>query len=264
MTATLRCLALLAASMAAPFCAVAQDARIPAGNWRSPQSATYTNPFLAGAELHLNIDVAQDGSFRGTWGQYLCNAYPGALGLSIISCSAFGGKPAAGRLGPDGQGTIELTELGRSAFTWTLPTADALAIDLPRTWHDSDALLYRARLNRDGKPKPAAPSATRDEGPQLSSIALYREFEKNSSSALARYAGKTLVLEGRRADLIRLSSGGAAIHIRDGYTRALVLLFPRIDQVAGIAEGAQFGFRCKVLHFDYQYVQMGDCAIVHR
>jgi len=48
----------------------------------------------------------------------------------------------------------------------------------------------------------------------------------------------------------------------DGYTRALILFFSDVDQVAGIDEGQQFRFRCTVMHFDYQYVRMDDCVIV--
>ena len=43
----------------------------------------------------------------------------------------------------------------------------------------------------------------RDAGPLLSANALYREFNQDSKAALERYAGKTLVLEGRRGTLIR-------------------------------------------------------------
>jgi len=262
MKTRLRDFALLAGTIAAVG-AFAQESRIPTGSWQSAGSATYTNPALTGADLYLDINVAKDGSFRGTWGQYLCTAYPGAYGISTYSCTRTGSNRVSGRFGPRRQGTIDLDKLGRSPFAWTAPSADEVAIDLPKNWQGSDAVLYRARLTRDGKEKPAArSSAARDEGPLLSANALYREFARDSSAALKRYGGKTLVLEGRRGALVPLSDGGAAIHIPDGATsRALVLVFPERKQVDGIKEGAQFRFSCTVVHFDYQYVYMENCAI---
>lgn len=257
---TIRILA-LAAALGFATAALSQ---LPTGNWRSAGRATYTNPALTGAELYLDINVAKDGSFRGAWGQYFCTAYPGAYGISIYSCTRTGSNGASGRFGPGRQGTINLDKLGRSPFTWTAPSADELAIDLPRNWQGGDAILYRARLTRDGKEKPAARSSpARDEGPLLSANALYREFNKDSSAALKRYGGKTLVLEGRRGALVQMSDGGAAIHIADGATsRALVLVFPELKRVDGIREGAQFRFKCTVTNFDYQYVYLQNCAVV--
>ena len=89
MKPTLRLLAVLVVSIAA-VAGMAQEPQLPTGNWRSTASATYTNPALTGAELYLSIDVAKDGSFQGVWGQYLCNAYPGAYGISIYSCNRTG------------------------------------------------------------------------------------------------------------------------------------------------------------------------------
>ena len=196
-------------------------------------------------------------------GQYFCTSYPGAYGVAIYSCSRTGSNRVSGKLGPGRQGTIDLNTLGRSTFAWTAPAADELTIELPKNWQGRDGVLYRARVTRDGKPKPAATSsAARDEGPLLSAVALYREFDKDSNAALKRYRGKPLVLEGRRGALIALSDGGAAIHIPDGYQpRALVLIFADMKQVSGIKEGAQFRFRCIVDHFDYRYLSMNNCAI---
>ena len=237
---------------------------MPTGSWQSAGSATYTNPALTGADLYLDINVSKDGNFRGTWGQYLCTAYPGAYGISTYSCTRAGSNRVSGRFDARGQGTIDLDKLGRSPFAWTAPSADEVAIDLPKNWQGSDAVLYRARMTRDGKQKPTARSSpVRDEGRLLSANALYREFEKDSSAALKRHGGKTLVLEGRRGALVPLSGGGAAIHVPDGRTaRALVLVFADVKQVNKIGEGVQFRFRCTVAHFDYQYVYMENCAIV--
>ena len=113
-------MAFLAGTIAAVG-AFAQESRIPTGNWQSARSATYTNPALTGADLYLDINVAKDGSFRGTWGQYLCTAYPGAHGISIYSCTRTGSNRVSGRFGPGRQGTIDLHKLGRSPFAWNAP-----------------------------------------------------------------------------------------------------------------------------------------------
>ena len=268
MKRALQCLTIFAASIAAAVGALAQEPAFPAGTWQSATSETYTNPLhpvLTGAEFYLKIDVSNDGSFRGEWSEYFCTVGSGAFGISTSSCR-FDAKSerVSGRFGPGRQGVIELGRLGRSAFSWAAPAVGELAIDLPKNWQGGDAILYRARLTRDGKGRPAtaAPPA-RDDGPVLSANALYREFNQNSDAALGRYAGKTLVLEGRRGTLIPLSDGGAAIHIADGFTsRALVLVFESLREVNGISEGEQFRFRCTVESFDYQYVHMEDCSIV--
>lgn len=263
MKTTLRRVAILAATLAAAT-GVAQEAPLPSGNWQSPASATYTNPALTGSRLYLDIDVAKDGSFQGVWGQYLCTAYPGAYGVSIYSCSRTGSNRVSGRFGPDRRGIIDLEQLGRSAFTWATSSAGELELELPKNWRGSDAVLYQARLTRDGKGKPAAAAEPkRDEGALLSAVVLYREFKADSRTALQRHGGKTLVLEGRRGTFIPLSSGGAAIHVADGFTsRALVLSFPDLKEVSKIGEGAQFRFRCTVSSFDYQYLHMENCSIV--
>jgi hypothetical protein len=261
MKPTLRRLTVLALSSVTAT-GLAQE--LPTGNWQSSASATYTNAALTGAELYLSIDVAKDGSFRGVWGQYLCNAYPGAYGISIYSCNRSGSNRVSGQFGPGRQGVIDLEQLGRSAFGWTAPGADELVLDLPKNWQGSDAILYRARLTRDGKRKPAtAAGPAPDEGPLLSANKLYREFKQDSKTALERHGGKTFELDGRRGTLISLSAGGAAIHIADGFTsRALVLYFQDLKEVSDIGEGAQFRFRCTLSNYDYQYVQMENCSIV--
>jgi hypothetical protein len=257
----------LAASLAAAVGVSAQEPALPVGNWQSVTSETYTNPLhpvLTGAELYLKIDVSNDGSFRGEWREYFCSGSVGAFGIGTFSCRLDGkSERVSGRLGPDRQGVIDLGRLGRSAFSWAAPAVDELAIDLPKNWH-GDAILYRARLTRDGKSKPAITTTSAgDAGPLLSANALYREFNQDSKAALARYAGKTLVLEGRRGTLIPLSDGGAAIHIADGFTsRALVLVFGDLSEVRSIGEGAPFRFSCTLESFDYLYVHMEDCSIV--
>ena len=263
MRPTLRGLAILAAILAATA-GEAQETQLPSGKWQSSASATYANPALTGSRLFLDIDVANDGSFRGVWGQYSCTAYPGAYGVSIYSCSRTGSNRVSGRFGPGRGGSIDLEQLGRSTFTWAAPRAGELELDLPKHWRGSDAVLYEARLTRDGKGKPsAAAEPPRDEGPLPSAVALYREFKADSKAALARHGGNTLVLEGRRGTLIPLSNGGAAIHVADGFTsRALVLSFADLNEVSRIGEGAPFRFKCTVSSFDYQYLHMEKCSIV--
>jgi hypothetical protein len=137
--------------------AFAQDApALPVGKWQSPLWVTHTNPAHTSSELYLDIQVANDGTFRGTWGQYFCTAYPGAYNIGIYSCSRSGpAQRASGRLGADRRGTIELDRLGRSDFTWSAPSAGELAIELPRQWQGSEGVLYRTRMTRDGNAKPA-------------------------------------------------------------------------------------------------------------
>ena len=68
---------------------------------------------------------------------------------------------------------------------------------------------------------------------------------------------------GRRGTFIELSSGGAAIHIPDGFQpRALVLDFHDLNEVRGISEGQQFRFKCTVSSFEYQYVHLNNCSVV--
>ena len=267
MRAALQRFMLFAASIAAGSAVFAQQPAFPTGNWQSVTSETYSSPLHpvpGGAEFYLKIDVSNDGTFRGEWGEYFCTSSVGAFGRSTFPCRVSGtSQGVSGRFSPGGQGVIDLGRLGRSAFGWSMPSADEVAIELPKNWH-GDAILYRARVTRDGKGKPAtAASPAGDAGPPLSANALYREFNRDEKTALGRYAGKRLVLEGRRGTLIELSDGGAAIHIADGFTaRALVLVFRDLREVRGIAEGAQFRFTCIVESFDYLYVHLEDCSIV--
>lgn len=244
---------------------LAQAPPAPVGNWQSARNDTFISPLhpvVTRAEFYLNIDVANDGSFRGEWGEYTCGASIGAYGYSTFPCrSSTSNVRVSGRFGPAGQGVIEVQKLGRSGFTWSMPSINELAIDLPRNWQGSEAVFHRARMTRDGKPKPASPKP--DEGPLLSAPALYREFLKDETTTLARYKGKTVVLEGRRGTLIGLSGGGAAIHVPDGFQpRALVLTFRNLKEVSAIGEGATFRFRCTVDDWAYQYVHLDNCSMV--
>ena len=121
--------------------ALAGQQIVPAGNWQSVRSETYISPLhpvVTRAEFYLNIDVASDGSFRGQWGEYTCVPSIGAYGYSTYPCrsSASSGR-VSGNFSPAGQGVIELEKLGRSAFNWSTPSSNELAIDLPRNWQGS-------------------------------------------------------------------------------------------------------------------------------
>lgn len=246
-------------------CVLAQQPQAPAGNWQSARSDVFTSPLhpvVTRAEFYLNIEVANDGSFRGHWSEYNCSPSIGAYGFLTVSCgSSRSSGQASGQFDRNGQGAIDLEKLGRSRFNWNTPSINELAIDLPRDWQGSQAVFHRARMTRDGKPRPASPKP--DDGPPLSAPALYREFLKNETATVARYKGRTLELEGRRGTLIQMSGGGAAVHVPDGYQpRALVLLFRNLNEVSGISEGATFRFRCTVEDWAYQYVHLNNCSIL--
>jgi len=257
----LQCLTLCAVSVVTAVGALAQEPAVPIGNWQSAVSETITwalHPALTGGELYLKIDVSKDGGFSGEWGEYFCSG-----GSPYFSCRLSGkSERVSGRFGRSGDGDIDLGRLGRSTFKWSTSAVNELVIVLPKNWQGAKEILYRARMTRDGRPAP--PTQPPGAGEPLSSaVALYREFNKDEKAALNRYAGRPLVLEGRRGDLIQLSDGGAAIHIADGFTsRALVLVFRDQREVSGIGEGTQFRFRCTVESFDYLYVHMKDCSIV--
>lgn len=172
-------------SIATAAGALARQQIAPAGNWQSVRNETYTSPLhpvVTRAEFYLNIDVASDGSFRGQWGEYTCVPSIGAYGSSTYPCRSSGSSGrVSGGFDSAGQGVIELEKLGRSALNWSTPSINEMAIDLPRNWQGSQAVFHRARMTRDGKPKPASPKP--DEGPLLSAPALYREFLKDEKDA---------------------------------------------------------------------------------
>jgi hypothetical protein len=88
-TATLALAALLATPVVVETStAQAQETRIPAGHWQSSGAGTYTNFAVTGARLYLNIDVSEDGRFRGVWGEYFCTSGSGVsvYGIPIFNC----------------------------------------------------------------------------------------------------------------------------------------------------------------------------------
>lgn len=239
-------------------------AQAPRGSWNSPPSVTFTNPALAGSELFLSLEIAADGRFTGTWGQYQCTSFPGAYGIAVISCSNIPRGAAVGTLDANGTGSARLAELGQSTFTWRLDERGTLVFDFPKK--GAEAILTVAHLTSGGAgAKPAKTNAPAPAPARVSSaVALYREFVSDSAAATRRYAGKSVELEGTRGTLIEFSDGvGGAVHIPDGtQPRALVLMFDAIHSMKGVAEGAVFKARCTVEHFDYQYVQLRGCKRV--
>jgi hypothetical protein len=211
--------------------------------------------------VYLNIDVSNDGSFRGDWGAYSCSSSIGAYGTAAFDCGSRTSGRVTGTFAMGGQGVIELEKLGRTAFSWTMPSAMELAIDLPKNWTGGQPAYIRARMTREGKAKPPPPNP--NDLPVLSAQALYREFQKDEKGALARYKGRTLVLEGRKGAQIQMTGGGAAVHIPDGFQpRALVLIFRNSNEISGISEGATFRFSCGFDDWAYQYVHLNNCSVV--
>jgi hypothetical protein len=98
-----------------------------------------------------------------------------------------------------------------------------------------------------------------------SANALYREFEDDPITAIDRYVGKAVTLEGARGKVILLSDGiSAAVHIADrGKPNALILSFPDRNELAGVKTGQMFRFTCTVRHFEYGYVSLDDCAVAN-
>jgi len=135
------------------WAADAQDASQLPGRWVSTERVTFTNPALAGSAFYLDIEVAKDGSFHGTWDQYTCLSYPGAYGISTISCSRVK-KPARarGKFGAStGKGEIELEKLGKGSFTYKFEKK-GLLLELPKGWlKQGDPVLYTTRLARPAK-----------------------------------------------------------------------------------------------------------------
>ncbi len=122
------------------------------GHWVSTEHVTFTNPSRAGSSFYLDIVIAKDGTFQGVWDAYTCFSYPGAYSTMTISCSRVK-KPAKarGKLNlATGSGELELEQLGRSSFKYTL--GPKLTLELPKDWlKQGDPVLYTSQLAR--KPK---------------------------------------------------------------------------------------------------------------
>jgi hypothetical protein len=119
------------------------------GRWVSTEHVTFTNPSRAGSSFFLDIVIAEDGTFQGTWDAYSCISYPGPYSTMIISCSRVQ-RPAKARGNFNlaaRSGEIELDQLGRTSFAYSLGTE--LLLELPRDWlKQSDPVLYTSKLAR--------------------------------------------------------------------------------------------------------------------
>jgi hypothetical protein len=114
-----------------------------AGRWVSEEWASYTNPAMVSADFYLDVTIAEDGTFHGSWARYLCltEAY------GIWSCGKGQLEGAAsGRLDPDGTGVIELERAGRSTLGWS-GGASSIAIELPSDWIE-EGVLFRSTVHR--------------------------------------------------------------------------------------------------------------------
>jgi len=122
------------------------------GRWVSTEHVTFTNPNRAGSAFFLDVVIAPDGKFQGTWDEYSCISYPGPYSTMTISCSRVQ-RPAKVRGWFDlnaRSGEIELDRLGRTSFAYTLGTE--LLLELPKDWlKQGDAVLYTSNLARQAK-----------------------------------------------------------------------------------------------------------------
>jgi pentatricopeptide repeat protein len=122
------------------------------GRWASTEHVTFTNPTLAGSSFFLDIAIAEDGTFQGTWDAYSCVSYPGAYSTMIISCSRTKRpEKARGKFNLAARGgEIVLDKLGRASFTYSLGTE--LLLNLPEDWlKQGDPVLYKSKLARASK-----------------------------------------------------------------------------------------------------------------
>jgi hypothetical protein len=99
---------------------------------------------MTSADFYLEITIAKDGAFRGSWARYVCLVQT----YGIWSC----GKgqlegTASGQLDANGSGRIQLERLGRSTLVWTSRSPNELSMELPRNWQD-DSTLFRSTVKR--------------------------------------------------------------------------------------------------------------------
>ena len=125
-----------------------------AGRWASSDNVSSSGTAKAGARFFLDVTVAADGSFKGTWEEYVCFNYPGAYGVQIVSCQrSKKPSPASGRLDAAARtGTIDLQRLGKTSLRFKASTTQKgqpqLDIELPREWLKQGApVLYETSLN---------------------------------------------------------------------------------------------------------------------
>lgn len=149
------CFAVLAVfGMGSLSAGVADAAPVTPGRWASTDNVSMSGTAKAGAKFFLDVVLAKDGSFRGSWEEYVCFNYPGAYGINIVACQrSKKASAASGRLDLGaGAGEIKLERLGESSCKFRL-TSNAkgqaqLEIELPREWlKQGDSILYETSLN---------------------------------------------------------------------------------------------------------------------
>jgi hypothetical protein len=124
------------------------------GRWASSDNVSSSGTAQAGARFFLDVTVAADGSFKGTWEEYVCFNYPGAYGIAIVSCQrSKKPSPASGRLDAAARtGVVDLQRMGKTSLRFKATTTKKgqpqLDIELPRDWLEQGApVLYETSLN---------------------------------------------------------------------------------------------------------------------
>jgi hypothetical protein len=128
-------------------------AQVSAGRWASNDNASMSTA-KAGSKFFLDVVVAGDGSFKGTWEEYVCFNYTGPYGIVTAACQrSKKPSPASGRLDASaGSGRIELARLGKGTFKFKAAAnkkgEPQLDLELPRDWLKQGApVLYETSLN---------------------------------------------------------------------------------------------------------------------
>ena len=108
----------------------------------------------AGSKFFLDVVVSADGSFKGTWEEYVCFNYTGPYGIVTAACQrSKNPSPASGRIDlKAGTGSIDLARLGKGSFKFKAAANQKgqpqLDIALPPTWlKQGDPVLYETSLN---------------------------------------------------------------------------------------------------------------------
>ena len=115
-----------------------------AGRWVSTEWASYTNAAMLSADFYLEVAIAGDGSFQGSWARYQCLTQ--AYGIWSCGKGPLEGS-VSGRLDASGTGQIDLERLGRSALTWTARSGSEVVLELPSAWQGQN-VLFRATIKR--------------------------------------------------------------------------------------------------------------------
>jgi hypothetical protein len=125
------------------------------GRWTSSENVSMAGTAKVGSQFFLDVVVAADGTFRGSWAQYECFSYPGAYGINIVACQRRREEArASGRFDlAEETGSIELAGLGKTSLRVTIgagPKGEArLKLELPPGWlKQGEPVLYETTLTR--------------------------------------------------------------------------------------------------------------------